>query len=187
MKQKYPFPDYPPVRFGPVIDQLTRLELIPPLGPGVPNEARRAALEAFDPRKDLNAEVKDQAAARACHAGLWLLHNFLEESHRISQELETPEGSFWHAIMHRREPDPMNSKYWFRRVGSHVVFDQLVQLSARVGYQFMKPELFVDFTSKVRGTGGAEEETARWVQLLEWQLLFNCCWDLATTGVRPKA
>jgi hypothetical protein len=25
---------------------------------------------------------------------------------------------FWHAIMHRREPDAANSKHWWRQVGT---------------------------------------------------------------------
>src|SRR5208282_3154263 len=43
-------------------------------------------------------------------AGLWLWHDGLDESHRISQGLSSPAGSFWHAIMHRREGDFSNSK-----------------------------------------------------------------------------
>src|SRR5688500_14191487 len=38
--------------------------------------------------------------AVALLAGLWLWHDFLDESHTISQGLHTPTGSFWHAIMH---------------------------------------------------------------------------------------
>ena len=61
----------------------------------------------------------------ACIAGLWLLWDYLDESHHVSQSLETPEGSYWHGIMHWREPDYGNSKYWFRRVGQHAIFPQL--------------------------------------------------------------
>ena len=43
-------------------------------------------------------DVRDAAAAAACRAGLWLYHDFLDESHTISQEIETPEGSYWHAL-----------------------------------------------------------------------------------------
>ena len=70
--------------------------------------------------------------AACCIAGVWLLHDFLDESHTISQGIDTPSGSFWHAIMHRREGDFSNAKYWFRRVGQHPVFDALGQRAAEL-------------------------------------------------------
>ncbi len=39
--------------------------------------------------------------------------------------MEDPDGNFIHAIMHRREPDYANAKYWFRRVGAHPAFGPL--------------------------------------------------------------
>jgi len=63
---------------------------------------------------------------QAVLAGLWQMRDFLDESHQCSQSIEGRGadscGDYWHAIMHRREPDWSNSKYWFRHVGSHPVF-----------------------------------------------------------------
>ncbi len=58
-------------------------------------------------------------------AGIWLLAGELNRSHEVSQSIETAEGSYWHGIMHRREGDFWNSKYWFRKVGKHPVMEQL--------------------------------------------------------------
>ena len=52
--------------------------------------------------------VRDRDMAATCRSGLWLYHDFLDEAHTISQEIETPEGSYWHALVHRREPDFSN-------------------------------------------------------------------------------
>src|SRR5438874_740571 len=74
--------------------------------------------------------VRDQDMAAACLAGLWLYHDFLDEAHRISQELDTTTGSYWHGLVHRREPDFSNAKYWFRRVGDHAIFPALQAAAA---------------------------------------------------------
>ena len=151
-----------------------------PLGPGVLDESAVAALRAVDPVTDLGRDVVDRDAARACLAGLWLYCDGLDEAHTVCQENEGhAERDFWHAIMHRREPDAVNSKYWWRRVGAHPVLDQLRERAPGVGYAFLSPETFVDFCEKVRNTGSAMEELAQRVQLLEWQLLFDWCYQKA--------
>lgn len=58
---------------------------------------------------------------------LLLWHDHLDASHNLSQEIENADGSFVHAIMHRREPDAWNSKYWWRRVGDHPAFPEIAR------------------------------------------------------------
>jgi hypothetical protein len=101
----------PTLRYSPAIAGLVTPGRLNPLGPGAPNEEARARLGAlrveiaFAPQA-----VRDPDMAAACLAGLWLYHNFLDESHRLSQDLGTPTGSYWHGLMHRREPDFGNPK-----------------------------------------------------------------------------
>lgn len=158
--------DYPAV-----VADLLAVEHPTSLGPGTPNTALRAKLVAAC-----------AALPPVCAAGLWLRFDFLVESHAISQSLDTADGSFWHAIMHRREPDAWNSKYWFRRVGSHPVLKLLVERVPGLGYLYTTPFDFVDFCERERSSGRAEEETAQRVQQLEWRLLFEHCYHTSIGG-----
>ena len=49
-------------------------------------------------------------------AGLYLRAGAWHEAHNIAQDLDTPEGAYWHALVHRAEPDDWNANYWLRRV-----------------------------------------------------------------------
>lgn len=111
-------------------------------------------------------------------AGLWLYCGRFDRSHAISQELHTPEGSYWHAILHRQEPDDWNSAYWFKRTGSHPVFEELAARAAAAGYAARgawDPEAFIRFCSAARREGGDRERLAREVQHIEFELLLEWC------------
>jgi hypothetical protein len=172
---------FDPKKYSPAIAALLAEERLPELGPGSPNLSAKPALAALTPENAF-PHLADRSMALACLSGLWLLHDFLDESHRISQDRSTPTGSYWHAIMHRREPDPANSKYWWREVGSHPVLSLLAAETSSIGYAFTNAFDFVDFCERVRGTGSAEGDLAKKVQLLEWQLLFDWCYQKAISG-----
>ena len=144
---------------------------VPDLGPGTPNEPLRAKLAAF------NFGTSDMA--RCVQSALWLHHDFLTESHEISQEIDTPTGSYLHAIMHRREPDAFNSKYWWRRVGTHPVFAEVAVAAAELGYlkpsAAWDPNRFVDDCEAARDRGGEREELLKRVQAAEMALLLAWC------------
>jgi hypothetical protein len=110
----------------------------PALSPHEPGRARfwlQDAIEAFDPAACLGP-LRSRADAVALRAGLLLWHDFLDRSHQQSQSIEGKgvhrAGDYWHAIMHRREQDFGNAKYWFRRVGPHPVFDSLASRVMRI-------------------------------------------------------
>ena len=118
-------------------------------------------------------------APDAAFSGLYLYFSCMDESHKISQDIDSPDGSFWHGILHRQEPDPGNAAYWFRRVGTHPIFPALHEAASRIGVDFgprWDPFAFIDLCEQVRKRPGSEDERrALEVQRAEWQLLFDYC------------
>jgi hypothetical protein len=123
--------------------------------------------------------VKELAAPESVRAGLYLYLSCWDDAHAASDVVENPDGYFWHAIVHRQEPDPGNAAYWFRRVGAHPIFPNLGAEAADRGYRAglaWDPFAFIQFCESARKRPGSkEEQLAREVQLLEWQLLFDRC------------
>jgi len=92
-------------------------------------------------------------------AGLWLYVDDIERAHTIAQSLDAPTGSWWHAIVHRREGDFWNSKYWYRRVGAHPAMP--------AGFE---PNRFVDQVE-----ANPDDPDLAAVQRTEWKALFDWC------------
>jgi hypothetical protein len=110
-------------------------------------------------------------------AGLFFYFDGWKEAHETAQDIDTPEGSYWHALVHRQEPDASNAGYWFRRVGEHAIFPALREYAAARGVgsgASWDPFAFVDYCIRARA-GSDEERKAQEVQLCEWQLLLAHC------------
>jgi hypothetical protein len=168
--------------FPPVVRDLLSVERLPSLGPGHPNKSVRDQLQSLTVESLCAPHpVRRRDFAAACLAGLWLYHDFLDESHRISQDIHTVEGSYWHGIMHRREPDFSNAAYWFRKVGDHPIFG-LLEVTAREmapsGVAVPSPWdpfWFIDYCEACLKGRESGEDFARRVQKVEWWLLFTHC------------
>ncbi|HEX4414380.1 MAG TPA: hypothetical protein VH107_12175 [Lacipirellulaceae bacterium] len=114
----------------------------------------------------------DPDMAACCIAAVWLLHDFLDESHAISQSIDTAEGNYWHAVMHRREGDFSNSKYWYRHVGNHPVYAALAETCHRE----WEPFAFVDECQAVARGKSESRDLCLDLQQVEWEVLFDYCY-----------
>jgi hypothetical protein len=125
-------------------------------------------------------------APEAAATGLALYLNCWSRAHEIAQDLESREGSYWHAIVHRMEPDAWNSGYWFQRVGRHPIFaalqsraEEIVRASGGSGIVLQRewnPKAFIDICESARRQSGSALETAAIeIQFAEWELLMRWC------------
>ena len=175
--------------YGSTIADLLSVPRTMSLGPGVCNKPARSSLERLSNQDALEPHsITDAQMADGCRAALWLYHDYLDVSHTISQGIASETGSYWHGIMHRREPDYPNSKYWFRQVGDHAVYADLFRISAELatglpevpaGMEYLvsqknwDPFAFADSCELADGSQGAARDLCVQIQMREWELLFD--------------
>jgi hypothetical protein len=198
-----------PARYAPAVQSLLARQSLPPLGPGQPDRTAESLLHSLHDASMFNSRpVVDPQMADCCRSALWLAFGYLEQSHAISQSVDTPEGSYWHGIMHRREPDFGNAKYWFRRVGRHAAFEDLIVAAGEVDLAAMTaaegssksdderiaaairrcvsakawdPMAFVELCQQVMERGGPAEMWCRQVAQIEWRMLFDYCYSRSSS------
>ena len=125
----------------------------------------------------------------ALAAGLFQVHDFWDASHDAAQRAgdlgERETSAYWHGIAHRREPDPGNASYWFRRVGRHPLFGRLASVAAPlleahdatlaarlIPGGVWDPSAFIDLCAGSR-SGSALERLAGTLQRLEMKELLQ--------------
>jgi hypothetical protein len=155
---------------------------------GSPNRAA-TLLGGVKPQELIGRQIKHSEDAKAALAGLWLFLDELDASHRLSQEIVSTTGSFWHAVMHRREGDFSNSKYWYNRCANHHVLRLMGAVAgslagetthdravARALSEGWNPAGFVDLVAAVHDKpGDPRHSIAVKLQRAEWAGLFDYC------------
>lgn len=109
-----------------LIEQLKRRKTLPPLMPiHVWHPSIDDVIASFSLIQLADGKPEGLQSALAWKAALHLWNDSLDAAHELVQDLETSTGSALHGIMHRREGDYDNAKYWFHRAGDHPAFHSL--------------------------------------------------------------
>lgn len=141
----------------------------------------RRIREADDATLAGGAKVTRPASLALVRGGLLYAVDALDESHRIFQDDHSGLGSYWHGMMHRREGDFDNARYWFRRAGELPIAAALQREAARVSPLMARQSTWDAYllTGECeQAAHGAEESRAECLALLrvEFDGLLDYCW-----------
>ena len=189
-------PNHVPTPIPAALGFLLATAELPELGPGPRASALPLPVLSLKLEEWCRQSGKTQTTQQLVRATVLLWHDHLDASHRISQDLPGADGSYVHGIMHRREPDYGNAKYWFHRVGQHPCFEALAartrtrlrekneeslleELSPR---GLWDPFAFVDAceAATARPAATARASLLRTIQAVEFELLLERFCEAAT-------
>lgn len=119
--------------------------------------------------------------------GLLYVLDDLDGCHQFFQNSGSDLGSYWHGMMHRREGDFDNARYWFRRAGSLPFFDNLHSQAAQFSPDMAKqlswdPYLFTGLCEQAKF--GAEDDYGELprLQRVEFDVVFDYTWRQSKVG-----
>ena len=166
------------------IDRTLRAEnLLAKLTPSEPLDRglARSIRDADDAAVAGEAAITSAPHFALVRGGLLYAVDDLAPAHAIFQEASGDLGAYWHGMMHRREGDFDNARYWFRRAGEQPFFAKLHGAAAAVSADMARqsnwdPYLFTGQCEQVRF--GAEELLGemRGLQRAEFDAIFDYCW-----------
>lgn len=140
--------------------------------PGVADAATIRRLLA-DTVRGLTEERRDAALALAL---LW--HDHFDDAHQLCQAHEGhADCDYMHAVLHRREGDFANAKYWFAEVGAHPLDLPLAQAAQTLGRADLldrgrwRPAAMVDACAAALGGDQVARSSLMQLQAAEFRAL----------------
>jgi hypothetical protein len=128
--------------------------------------------------------ISDTAMVKLVRGGLLYAVDAIDAAHRFFQDESSDLGSYWHGMVHRREGDFDNARYWFRRAGRLAFFSELHSESCSHSATMARQDqwdtyLLTGLCERVKF--GEAESTAECVALqrAEFHAVFDYTWRKA--------
>jgi hypothetical protein len=113
--------------------------------------------------------------------GLYYFHNGLQDSHKAFADDAGVTAAYWHGMVHRREGDFENARYWMRRAGEHPAFQEAQGRSSDASPHMARqtnwdPFLFIHLCEQFKyGASEYRNEIAH-LQRVEFAVFFDYVW-----------
>jgi hypothetical protein len=126
-------------------------------------------------------EMEDPRMFTLVRGGLFYAADALDDAHRIFQEGPGDLASYWHGMVHRREGDFDNARYWFSRAGQLPIFDRMHGAAANLSSNMAKQSswdayLLTGMCEQAKfGDRDAIPECVR-LQRVEFDAMLDYCW-----------
>ena len=122
-----------------------------------------------------------QAPLPLLRAGLFYFHNALADAHKEVSKAESPEASYWHGMVHRREGDFENARYWMRRTGEHPAFQEMQSRASDASPNMAKqygwdPFLFIHLCEQYKYGETTYKKELGHLQKVEFSVIFDYVW-----------
>jgi hypothetical protein len=123
--------------------------------------------------------------------GLLYALDDLSGCHEFFQNTASDLVGYWHGMMHRREADFDNARYWFRRAGALPFFNALHSRAAEISTDMAKqvswdPYFFTIECEQHRFGADSEEVNLARLQQAEFDVVFDYSWRQARVVGAPS-
>ena len=123
-------------------------------------------------------------------AGLFYYHNAIEDSHREAAKGEGDLAAYWHGMVHRREGDFDNARYWMRRAGEQPVFQEMHGRSADGAPNMNRqsnwdPSLFINLCEQYKYGAHEYKKEIGTLQRVEFAVMFDYVWRRCVASTAP--
>ena len=178
------------MRYSEFVDRLLSqedlLKTLIPKGP-LDSDLVRSLRECDDGVLGGKKILADAEMFAQVRGGLFYALDALPEAHAIFQEATDDPGAYWHGMLHRREGDFDNARYWFRRAGVLPFFAE-AHRGACAHSELMACQSNWDpylFTGQCEQTRFGADELADEMQALqrvEFHAILDYCWRQSALG-----
>ena len=125
--------------------------------------------------------IGQPAAFALVRGGLFYALYAIHDAHTIFQDAKGDLGAYWHGMMHRREGDFDNARYWFRRAGTLPFFSDLHRVASTHSALMARQSNWdpYAFTGECEHARFGETESLKELAELprvEFETIFGYCW-----------